>query len=61
MLRKILIEAAWVAITKDANLKIIYERIARNRGAKRAIVGIARRLVGRIRACLLNNTRYEIQ
>ncbi len=61
VLRKILIEAAWIAITKDANLKIIYERIAQNRGSKRAIVGIARRLVGRIRACLLNNTRYEIQ
>ena len=60
VLRKILIEASWVAITKDPRLEEIYKRLS-HRGSKRAIVGIARRLVGRIRSCLLNGTFYEIQ
>lgn len=60
VLRKILIEASWVAITKDPSLEEIYKRLS-PRGSKRAIVGIARRLVGRIRSCLLNGTLYEIQ
>ena len=59
VLRKILIEAAWVAITKDPSLREVYDRLA-HRGGKRAIVGVARRLVGRIRSCLLNDKLYEI-
>ena len=61
ILRKILIEAGWVAITKDPSLREIYDRLSRQTGAKRAIVGVARRLVGRIRSCLLKNKFYEIQ
>lgn len=61
ILRKILIEAAWITITKDAHLQEIYERISRTRGKKRAIVGVARRLVGRIRACLSSDTLYKIK
>ena len=60
VLRKILVEAAWVAITKDPCLRKIYERISSKCGAKRAIIGIARRLVGRIRSCLLSGKPYEI-
>ena len=61
LLRKILVEAAWVAIKKDPSLRSIYDRLAPLRGSKRAIVGVARRLVGRIRSCLVNGTLYEIQ
>lgn len=61
VLRKILIEASWIAIKKDPSLAEIYQRLSTHRGGKRAIVGIARRLVGRIRSCLLNGTFYEIQ
>lgn len=60
ILRKILIEAAWVAIKKDENLEKIFETIKKKAGAKRAIVGVARRLVGRIRACLLKEEMYKI-
>jgi len=60
VLRNILIEAAWVAIGKDPSLHEIYDRISRHRGGKRAIVGVARRLVGRIRSCLKNNKLYEM-
>lgn len=58
--RKILIEASWVAITKDPCLHQIYERISRKSGGKRAIIAVARRLVGRIRSCLLSGKLYEI-
>lgn len=60
VLRKILVEAAWVAIGKDPSLRAVYERISHRRGGKRAIVGVARRLVGRIRSCLLSGKLYEI-
>lgn len=60
VLRKILVEAAWIAITKDPSLRAIYDRLSHRRGGKRAIVGVARRLVGRIRSCLLSGTLYEI-
>jgi transposase len=60
ILRKILVEASWTAITKDPGLREVYNRLS-HRGGKRAIVGVARRLVGRIRSCLLNGTLYEIK
>lgn len=59
VLRKILIEAAWTAITKDPSLREVYNRLS-GRGGKRAIVGVARRLGGRIRSCLLNGKLYEV-
>lgn len=59
--RKILIEAAWVAVKTDSHLQEVYNRLSKNRGKKRAIIGIARRLVGRIRSCLMNETLYDTQ
>ena len=61
VLRKILIEAAWVAIYKDPNLKKSFDEIAHRRGKKRAIVATARKLVGRIRSCVLSGSLYEIK
>jgi len=61
IVRKILVQAAWVAIRHDKELQVIYERIALKSGAKRAIVGIARRLIGRIRACFRTGEFYEAQ
>lgn len=60
LLRKILTQASWVAIKSDPNLGEIYERIRVKAGGKRAIVGIARRLVGRIRACFRTGRPYEM-
>jgi transposase len=60
-LRHILVEAAWVAITEDPSLKEIMDRIAHNSGKKRAIVSVARRLIARIRSCVLNGVLYEIK
>ncbi|HVW99428.1 MAG TPA: IS110 family transposase [Candidatus Babeliaceae bacterium] len=61
ILRKILIEASWVAIYQDPSLEEIFNRLACKRGKRRAIVGVARRLIGRIRACVLTGTLYEIK
>ena len=59
IVRKILVQAAWVAIRYDKELQTIYERIAAKSGAKRAIVAVARRLIGRIRACFRTGELYE--
>lgn len=61
VLRKILVEAAWVAIRKDPNLANTFEAIAKRAGKKRAIVAIARRLVGRIKACIIKGEKYKIE
>lgn len=61
IVRKILVQVAWVAIRHDKDLQSIYERIAAKSGAKRAIVAVARRLIGRIRACFRTGELYEAQ
>jgi transposase len=61
MLRHIFIESAWVAIKKDPQLMEIYQRSANTRGGRRAIVGIARRLAGRLRSCVRWGVLYEIK
>lgn len=61
VLRHMFIECAWVAIKKDPHLMEIYQRTAKTRGGKRAIVGIARRLAGRLRSCVRLGTFYEVK
>lgn len=39
----------------------VYKRIAKTRGKKRAIVGVARRLAGKLRSCVKNGVFYEIK
>lgn len=60
IVRKILVQAAWKAITIDPSLQAIYNRISQKAGGKRAIVGIARRLIGRIRSCFRTGTLYSV-
>ena len=59
-IRKTLVECAWRAVEKDPALKADYERIAVRAGKKRAIVAVARRLIGRVRACFLQECQYKI-
>lgn len=59
-IRKYLIEVAWRAIEQDGALQQVFERIAKTRGKKRAIVAIARKLIGRIRACFQQNCLYQL-
>lgn len=59
-LRKILVECAWTTISKDPEMEESFNRIAAKRGKKRAIVAIARRLIGKIRACFKDKSPYKI-
>ena len=59
-IRKTLVECAWRAIDKDPALKSDFDRIAVRAGKKRAIVGVARRMIGRIRACFIAGELYKI-
>lgn len=60
-LRHILVETAWIAIRKDKVLREQFERIAAKSGKKRAIVAVARRLVGKMRAVLRNRAPYVVE
>jgi transposase len=58
ILRKILVQAAWTAIKQDNHLKVVFEKISGKAGKKIAIVAIARRLIGHLRACLQKKEDY---
>ena len=57
-LRKILIEAAWIAIRHDPALLQVFNMFKDKMSSKRAIVKIARKLLSRIRHIWLNETLY---
>ena len=59
-IRQWLVETAWRALPRDTALKESFDRIAATRGKKRAIVAIARRLTGRIRACFRQGTTSAV-
>jgi transposase len=59
-IRKYLTEIAWRTIRKDPALEEIFQRIAKTRGKKRAIVAIARKIIGRIRSCFRQQCLYQI-
>lgn len=58
--RQVIVEAAWRAIRKDPALKAQFERIAVRAGKKRAIVAVARKLVGRARAVFRKKEHYRL-
>ena len=58
--RHVLVETAGRALPRDGVLKEMFARIAAPRGKKRAIVALARRLTGRIRACVRQGTTYAV-
>ena len=58
--RHILNQAAWRAIKKDQDLKVFFERLAPKTGKKRAIVAVARKLIGRIRAAFKTRQPYQM-
>jgi transposase len=59
-LRGMLVESAWIAVRKDRHFYETYQRIKQRAGAKRAIVGIARRLLVCGRAILLKGQPYQL-
>jgi transposase len=61
ILRKILVQAAWMAIRGDDSLEKIFQRLSAKVGKKRAIIGVARRLIGRARSCFRTGELYRIK
>jgi len=57
-LRKLLIEAAWIAIRHDPALLLVYEEWKNRMTGKRAIIKVARKLLSRVRYIWLNETLY---
>jgi len=55
-----LVATAWRALPGDPILQVMFDRSAAPRGKQRAIVAIARRLIGRIRACFRHGTTYAV-
>jgi transposase len=58
--RTCLVEASWVLITKDPLMRLKYNKLKAMKGAKRAIIAIARKLIIRIRRILLNKEPYIV-
>ena len=58
-LRGILIEIAWRARAKAPDLARHYDQLSTRMGGKRAIVAIARKLIGRIRAAFRKGELYQ--
>lgn len=58
-LRGMLTEVAWRAIAEDQSLKAFYVRVAHTRDSKRAIVAVARKMLGRLRHCLKNSIEWK--
>lgn len=58
--KNLLIEAAWVAIRCDPDLRTSFEHLSPRMQKNKAIVRIARRLLNRIRAVLLHQKPYKI-
>lgn len=59
-IRAVLIEVAWRAIRQDSSLARFYQKVSSRAGAKRAIVAVARKLIGRVRAAFCKGELYHI-
>lgn len=58
VLRKILVQVAWRAIKYDTRLAEVFKRISERAGKKRAIIGVARRLIGIVRSNFMSGELY---
>ena len=60
-IRAVLIEVAWRAIRQDPTLARFYQKVSIRSGSKRAIVAVARKLIGRVRAAFCKGELYQIE
>ncbi|MDR0305781.1 MAG: IS110 family transposase [Chitinispirillales bacterium] len=60
LIRSWLIESAWIAKSRDPALQEFYCRIKHNSGnCKKAIVAVARKLITRLRSCIIQDVKYS--
>jgi hypothetical protein len=57
--RAALVESSWILVGRDPLMRAKYLKLKASKGAKRAVVAIARNLIIRIRAMLLHNAPYK--
>lgn len=60
-LRHLLVEASWKAISKDKAVAEFFANVANRTGTKRALVAVARKLIGKARAAGRDAKLYEVQ
>ena len=60
-LKKVLVEASWVAIKKDPALLQAYKNYNKKYPGSKSIIKIARKLLNRIRYVLVTGKEYQIQ
>lgn len=60
LLRWAMVEFAWRMVRKTRRWGLVFERLKHRRGAKRAIVAVARRLLGVIVSLLRKGERYSL-
>jgi transposase len=59
-IRGLLLEIAWRAIRKDTALRAYFDRLQSSTGNKRAIIAVARKLIGKIRAAFRKGEPYQM-
>jgi len=59
-LKKMLIEASWIAIRNDPALTLKYEELRKTMRGTKAIIRIGRKLLNRVRHVLIKEERYVI-
>ncbi|MEM6256186.1 MAG: IS110 family transposase [Cyanobacteria bacterium P01_D01_bin.156] len=59
-LRGILLEIAWRAVRQDPTLTAFFDRLHPRIGKKRAIIAVARKLIGKIRAAFRKGEHYQL-
>jgi transposase len=60
LLRWALVEAAWRLVSRSSRWRVVYDGIKKRRGGKKAIVAVARRLLGVMVALLKTKRTYQI-
>jgi transposase len=60
LLRWALVEAAWRLVSRSSRWRVVYDGIKKRRGGKKAIVAVARRLLGVMVALLKTKRPYQL-
>lgn len=58
LLRKALVQAAWVAVKRDPYFLEYFEKLSAKRGKCKAIIAVARKLIGRARCAIKKKELY---
>jgi transposase len=60
LLRWVLVEAAWRLVRRSSRWQRVFEKLSERRGKKKAIVAVARRLLGVLVALWRNGQKYRL-